>query len=104
MIISQLELGPPVDHVGGGALNWKAEQADQNYTAVRSLFNIQSDVKSSQRYIISTAALFYLRTDSTWRGQPEFILTNVKRSRVIENSCLLVIQETLVRMLQATFR
>ena len=57
MIISQLELGPPVDHVGGGALNWKAEQADQNCEKL-----IQSDVKSSQRYITSTAALFCLRT------------------------------------------
>ena len=46
-----------MDHVGGGALNWKVEQANQNYTAVRSLFNIQSDVKSSQRYIASTAGL-----------------------------------------------
>ena len=40
-------------------------------------------MKRSQRYITSTTAFFAYEQTQHGRGQPEFILTNVKRSRVV---------------------
>ena len=67
MIISQLELGPPVDHVGGSAFSWKQSQPIKTIPLWEAHL-IPSDVKSSQRYIASTTAMILcLWTDSTWK-------------------------------------